>query len=96
MSLQPEELPLHMSKIETSQGTWPVAVYSLAQAQGGDILLLKLILEQSIDEQRFRTRELGMQVLAARLRDPIYSERLFGSIRQWIETTQGDGLLELG
>jgi hypothetical protein len=95
MSIQPEELPLHLSKIETSQGGWRIAVYSVAQVQAGDALLLKLILEQSVDEEHFRTRELGMLVLASKLYDPDLFGDLVNQIRHWIETTEGDGFLEL-
>ena len=62
MSVKPDELPLHLSRIETTKGTWLIAIDSIAEAQSADRLLLKLILEQSTDEERFRTRELGMLV----------------------------------
>jgi hypothetical protein len=96
MTVQPEELPLHLSRIETSQGTWLIAVYSVAEVEGGDTLLLNLTLEQSIDSEHFRSRELGMKVPAAMLRDPDMFGKVVDRIRHWIETTQGDGLLELG
>lgn len=95
MSIQPEQLPLHLSKIETSQGRWLIAVYSVAEAHAGDTLLLKLILEQSIDDEHFRTRELGMQVLAAKLFDPDRLVGVISQIRHWIETSDGNGFLEL-
>ena len=95
MTVQPEELPLHLSRIETSQGVWLIAVYSVAEAQAANTLLLKLILEQSIDDEHFRTRELGMQVLARKLHDPDLFADVVSQIRHWIETTEGDGFLEL-
>jgi hypothetical protein len=95
MSIEPEELPLHLSRIETSQGRWLVAVYSVAEAQAGGTLLLKLILEQSIDEEHFRARELGIQLLASKLYDPDLFADVVSQIRHWIETTEGDGFLEL-
>jgi len=95
MSIEPEELPLHLSRIETSQGGWLIAVCSVAEARAGGMLLLKVILEQSIDEQHFRTRELGMQVLASKLYDPDLFADIVTQIRHWIETTEGDGFLEL-
>jgi hypothetical protein len=95
MSIQPEELPLHLSRIETSQGGWLIAVYSVAEARADGTLLLKLILEQSTDEEHFRTRELGMQVLASKLCDPGLFADVVSHIRHWIETTEGDGFLEL-
>jgi hypothetical protein len=95
MNIQPEELPLHLNRIETSQGWWLIAVYSVAEARNGGTLLLKLILEQSIDEEHFRTRELGMQVLTLKLYDSDLFADVVGQIRHWIETTEGNGFLEL-
>jgi hypothetical protein len=95
MSIQPEELPLHLSRIQTSQGRWLIAVQSIAEARVGGTLLLKLILEQNIDNEHFRTRELGMQVPAVKLYDPDLFADVVGHIRQWVETTEGDGFLEL-
>jgi hypothetical protein len=95
MSIQPEELPLHLSRIETSQGTWLIAVSSVAEAQAGNTLLLKLILEHSIDSEHFRSRELGMQMFARKLHDPGWFTDVVSQIRRWIETTEGDGFLEL-
>jgi hypothetical protein len=85
-----------MSKVETSQGSWLVAIHSVAEAEGGDVLLLKLILEQAIDEERFCTRELGVQGPAATLRDPESLGEVEDRIRRWIETTEEDGYLNLG
>lgn len=95
MSIQPEELPLHLSRIQTCQGGWLIAIQSVAEARIGSTLLLKLILEQSMDDEHFRTRELGMQVPAVRLYDPDLFADVISQIRQWIETTEGDGFLEL-
>ena len=95
MTIQPEELPLHLTMIESSQGAWLIAVYSVAEAQAGNALLLKLVLEQSVDSDHFRSRELGMQVPARKLYDPRLFTEVVGEIRHWIETTEGDGFLEL-
>jgi hypothetical protein len=95
MTIQPEEVPLHLSRIETSQGTWLIAVYSVAEAQTGNSLLLKLILELSIDSEHFRSRELGIQVPARKLYDSGLFTDVVSQIRRWIETTEGDGFLEL-
>ena len=56
---------------------------------------MKLILEQSKDDEHFRTRELGMQVHAVKLYDPDLFADVVSQICHWIETTEGDGFLEL-
>ena len=95
MSVQPDELPLHLSRIETAKGQWLIAIDSVAEAQAAGTLLLKLVLEQSIDEERFRTRDLGVLVFASKLHDPNLFGDVLNQIRHWIETTEGDGFLEL-
>jgi hypothetical protein len=92
MSIQPEDLPLHLKGIETSRGEWLIVVSSAAEAD--DTFLLKLILEQSVDEVQFQTRELAMTVLAGKLCDPSSFADVIGQIRRWIETTEGDGFLD--
>jgi hypothetical protein len=67
----------------------------VAEARTDGTLLLKLILEQSKDEEHFRTRELGIQVLTPKLYDPDRFADVVSQIRHWIETTEGDGFLEL-
>jgi hypothetical protein len=91
MSIHPEELPLYLKGIETSRGGWLIVVSSAAD----DTFLLKLILEQTVDEEQFQTRELGMTVLARKLYDPNSFADVIGQIRRWIETTEGDGFLNL-
>jgi len=54
MSIQPDDLPLHLSRIETAQGGWLIAVQAVSESQGARTLLLRLVLEQSIDEETFR------------------------------------------
>jgi hypothetical protein len=56
---------------------------------------LKLILEQGINEEHFRTRRLAIQVLARQLYDPDLFAEVVGKIRHWIETSEGDVFLEL-
>jgi len=94
--MQPEELPLHLSEIDTSKGKWLIAVYGGAEAQTGETILLKLVLEQPVDRgEHFRARELGVMVLAPELYDPDAFADVVSRIRHWIETTEGDGFLDL-
>jgi len=97
MSIQPEALLLHLTTIETSQGVWLVDVSSVAETQASGTLLLRLTLETNIDKygERICTRELEMSVPAAKLNDPDLLADVVDQIRHWIETTDGDGFLEL-
>lgn len=95
MSILPHDIPLDLAKIDTGKGTWLVAVANVTETQGGKNLLLKLILEQRIDEETFRSRDLGLMVPAALILDPETLSQVIEGIRTWIETIEGDGFLDL-
>ncbi|HST10602.1 MAG TPA: hypothetical protein VLL05_09505 [Terriglobales bacterium] len=95
MRIPPERLPLHESRVDTSAGTWGIAVESAMESQTGSTILLKLILEQTIDEEHFQTRELGLTVYASEVYDSEVLPEMLNTIRRWIETTEGDGFLDL-
>ena len=95
MSILPEELSLNSTQVETANGEWLVAVVSVTETQGNDNLLLDLILEQPVDEEHFRSRALGLMVPAAVVLDPETCAQIIDRIRGWIETTEGDGFLDL-
>ncbi len=58
-------------------------------------LLLKLILEQSIDDEHFRMRQLGVKVKAVDARDADRSLPLVNRIRVWIDSAEGDGFIDM-
>jgi hypothetical protein len=91
----PAELPLHLAKMETGNGVWLIAVASVMETQSGQNLLLKLILEQSVDEETLRSRELSLMAPAAVILDTETSAQVIERIRDWIEKTEGDGFLDL-
>jgi hypothetical protein len=93
MGLKPEDIHLH--KIDTSKGHWGIFIQSIVRAQDTDSLFLKMILEQNIDDERVRMRRLEMRLLALELADSQHRDRVLGQIRNWIETTDGDGFLDL-
>ncbi len=97
MSIQSKEIPLHLNVIDTSKDRWLIDVRSVAEASGPGNLLMNLILETNVDEdgERIRTRELKILVAASRLSDPYLLADVVNQIRLWIETTKGDGFLEL-
>jgi hypothetical protein len=95
MRIPAEQLPLHGTRIDSSAGEWLIAVQSAMESQTGATILLKLLLECSIDEERFHTREVGMTVYASEVYDSELLEEMRSQIRHWIETTEGDGFLDL-
>lgn len=96
MRIQSREVPLHLNVLETSKGKWLIEVGSVAEAQGGESFLLKLSLETGVNEdgERIRTRELGISIPASKLFQPDLLADVLQQIRNWIETTEGDGFLE--
>jgi hypothetical protein len=95
MRIPAEQLPLHGTRIDSAAGEWLIAVQSAMESQTGGTILLKLLLECSIDEERFQTREVGMTVYASEVYDSELLEEMRSQIRHWIETTEGDGFLDL-
>jgi hypothetical protein len=91
----PKKLPIDLSVIDTAKGRWLVAVQSIAETHSGRNLLLGIVLEQNIDEQTFRSRELGIAIGTHEAHDPDQCSLLLDGIREWIETTDGDGFLDL-
>ena len=95
MNISPCELPLHLAQVKTSRGDWGIFVDNVVETQDGSKLLVRIILEQSVDEESFRVRRLSMTALAVELRDQTRLGDATGRIRDWIETTDGDGYFDL-
>jgi len=91
--VKPEDIGLH--DVETFKGNWGTFVQSVVKAQGNDNLFLAIILEQNVDYERFRMRKLEILVFAPELARPAGLNGILGQIRNWIETTEGDGFLDL-
>ena len=95
MLVLPAELPFHLAKMDTGNGVWLIAVAGVMETQSGQNLLLKLTLEQSVDEETLRSRELSLMAPAAVILDTETSGQVIDRIRDWIEKTEGDGFLDL-
>jgi hypothetical protein len=91
----PKKLPIDLTVVDTADGGWLVAIGTIAETGGAANLLLGIILEQSIDDEKIRMRKLSVIVDAREARDPDRVPDLLGRIRTWIEATQGDGFLDL-
>jgi hypothetical protein len=91
----PKKLPIDLAVVDTARGGWLIAVETIAQTEGTANLLLGIILEQNIDNERFRMRRLGVMVDTREAHDPDKCSSLLDRIRKWIEASEGDGFLDL-
>ena len=91
----PKQLPIDLEIIETSKGKWLIAVETIVETVADGNLLLKLILEQGIDDEHFRMRELGVKIKSIDARDTDHSAISLNRIRDWIESTEGDGFIDM-
>lgn len=91
----PANVSIHKMKIDASDRVWFVAVADVMEDQNGGNLLLKLTLERNIDEEVPVSRELSLVAPAAVILETETSSEVADRIRSWIETTEGDGFLDL-
>ena len=92
----PKKLPIDLTTVDSSKGAWLIAVESVAETRTKDNLLVNMVLEQVIDEgERFRVRSLGMLLPRRDALDPDRSQNVVSRIRQWIDSTEGDGSVDL-
>lgn len=91
--MRPEEIRLH--DVETSKGQWGIFVQSVVKAQDNDNLFLRILLEQNIDYEHIRMRTLNLLVFSRELASDAGLVGILDHIRNWINTTDGDGFLDL-
>jgi len=84
---------LNSQDVDTSKGHWGIFVQSVVESRKGENLFMTIILEQNVDEEHIRTRKLQMLAGASQLATCMGRDRVIKQIRQWIETTEGDGAL---
>ena len=85
--------PVGLNEVDTSKGYSGVFVQSVVESRKGENLVMTIILEQNVDEENIRTRKLQMLAGASQLATCMGRDRVIKQIRQWIETTEGDGAL---
>jgi hypothetical protein len=95
MTILPQELCLHSARFTTASGEWIVAVDTVLPTEDQTTLLVNLLLEQPIDAEQSISRKLGLMVPASVILDPETCADLIVQIQQWIETSDGDGFLDL-
>lgn len=57
--------------------------------------MVKVILEQTIDDEHFLMRNLGLVMDAEVARNPDSCPAVARRIRQWIESYEGDGFVDM-
>ena len=91
----PQKLPIDLERIDTRKGTWLVAVETISETKSGENLLVRIVLEQSVDDAHFRMRTLELIVRARDARDPDRKQDIARWICGWIESTEGNGHIDL-
>jgi hypothetical protein len=91
--MKPQDVELH--NVDTSRGSWGIFVQSVAKAQDNDNLFLTTVLEQNIDDEHIDSRRLKLLVFSPELASDAGRKGILREIRSWIDTTEGDGSLDL-
>lgn len=91
--MRPEDIELH--GVETSKGSWGIFVQSAVKARDDDNLFLTIVLERNIDEEHIETRRLTLLLFSRELKSDTGRKGILREIRCWIDTTDGDGSLDL-
>jgi hypothetical protein len=86
MSTRPEDLWFHLAKVETSQGTWLIAVDAVTKTQATDRLYLQLILKRSTNAGNVHTRKFVILMFASEVYDPHLFINVIREIRNWLES----------
>ena len=89
------KLPINLARLDTTKGTWVIAVESVTETIAGNTLLAGIILEQNIDDESVTTRRLEIIIHRNTAKEPENSQELLDQIRKWIESTDEDGFLDL-
>jgi len=87
--MDPQDVNLHT--IDTSKGSWGISVQSVVEAVNRNQLFITMVLERNIGDDHIQSRSLKMLVLGSELTTPSGRIGIFNSIRNWVETTEGDG-----
>jgi hypothetical protein len=90
----PKKLPIDLTVVDTATDGWLIAVETVAETERTANLLLGVILEQNIDDEKFRMRRLGVMINARDAHDSDKCPGVLDRIRKWIEATEGDGFLD--
>jgi hypothetical protein len=92
MKLKPQDVGLHA--VDTSKGQWGIYVQSVVEAENKKTLFVTITLERNIDDEHITSRRLVMSVSEPELASPSGRNQILNLIRNWVETTEGDGSID--
>ena len=90
-----EQVSLHRNVLGTAKGPWLIHVNSVLTATDSDNTSLQLVLENLSEEVHSENRRLYLVVPASHLDIPQERVAIAHRIRRWVETTSGNGFLDL-
>jgi hypothetical protein len=90
-----EQVSLHRRVLGTAKGSWLIRVNTVLTAKESANASLQLVLENLSDEARSGNRRLYLVVSASDLEIPQESVAIVHRICRWVETTSGNGFLNL-
>ena len=97
MILPAECVPLNGSVLGTAKGTWVIHVEEAVRVEGSPTLLLNITLQRGVrmPEDAVVMRHLGLLLAASVLSEFRLRESVACAIRNWLESTDTDGFLDL-
>lgn len=91
----PQQNPLDYNVLGTSKGSWLIRVSAVMAADESENLALQLVLQNLDPDRTFEQRHLYVVVTESDLGIPQERALMADRIRHWVETTQGNGFLDL-
>jgi hypothetical protein len=90
-----EHVSLDRNVLGTPKGPWLIHVNAVLTAKESDNASLQLVLKNLSGEARSENRRLYLVVPASHLEIPQECVTIARRIRRWVETTSGNGFLDL-
>lgn len=90
-----KEVALQRQVLGTAKGAWLIRVNAVLATKDSDSASLQLVLENLSLEVRAESRRLYLALPASHLDIPQECVEIINRIRRWVETTRGNGFLDL-
>jgi len=86
---------VRLHRVDSSKGHWGIFVQSVVEARNAENLFVTMILERNINDEHIESRKLTISVSESQLTSPSGQNEVLAQIRNWVETTEGDGSLTI-